>query len=233
MSVPKGYVIARYEFKGKRFEILVKPELAFKLREGKKVDINEVIAGDYVYKDVRKGLKASPEDLKKVFGTDDINKVAETIIKKGELQLTAEQRRAFLEAKKRQIITYISKSAIDPKTKSPIPPVRIEKAMEEARVSIDLYKPIEEQAVLIVKAISRILPIKLAKALLSVKIPPQFSGRYYSYFMKLGEIKKSRWLSDGSLFLEIEIPAGMQSEVINRVNSLTKGSAEVKIISVM
>lgn len=233
MSVPKGYVIARYEFKGKRFEILVKPELAFKLREGKKVDINEVIAGDYVYKDVRKGLKASPEDLKKVFGTDDINKVAETIIKKGELQLTAEQRRAFLEAKKKQIITYISKSAIDPKTKLPIPPVRIEKAMEEARVSIDLYKPIEEQAVLIVKAISRILPIKLAKALLSVKIPPQFSGRYYSYFMKLGEIKKSRWLSDGSLFLEIEIPAGMQSEVINRVNSLTKGSAEVKIISVM
>ncbi len=229
----KAYVIARYEGKGRKFEILVKPDLALKLREGKKVNIDEVLVGDFVYKDVRRGLKASPEDLKYVFGTDDIRKVAEVIIKKGELQLTTEQRRALLEAKRKQIITYIARSAIDPRTKTPIPPSRIEAAMQEVRVAVDLYKPIEEQAVTIVKAISRIIPIKLAKALLRIKVPPQYSGKFYGIFMRLGEVKRSQWLSDGSLLVEVEIPAGMQSEVIDKVNKLTKGSAEIKVLAVV
>jgi len=51
--------------------------------------------------------------------------------------------------------------------------------------------------------------------------------------MRLGEVKKSMWLADGSLMLEIELPAGMQSELINKVNELTKGTATVKVLSVV
>jgi len=224
--------VARLVVRGKKFEILVKPQLAYRFREGDKIPIDEILVGDFVYKDVRKGLKASPEELRGIFGTDDIRKISEEIIRKGELQLTTEQRRELLEMKKKQIVNYIARSAVDPRTNTPIPPTRIEKAMEEARVSIDLYKSVEEQVPKIVKAISRILPIKIAKALLHVRIPAQYSSRVYSQLTRMGDVKKTTWLADGSLIAEIEIPAGMQAEAIDRLNQLTKGNVYVKVLQV-
>ncbi len=226
------YVIAWYEAKGRRFEILVNPDLALMFKEGKNMNIDDILVGDYVYKDSRKGLKASPEALRKVFGTDDIKKVAEYILRHGEIQLTAEQRRRILENKKRQIINLIAKNAIDPKTKLPIPPKRIELAMEQARVSIDIYRSPESQLESIVSKLARVIPIKIAKAYIAIKVPPQYSGRIYKSLKNLGEIKKSSWLSDGSLLVELEIPAGMQEEVIEKINKLTHGSASIKILHV-
>ena len=229
--MPKqDYVIARLESHGHTFEILVKPDLAFKFKEGKKVSMGEVLVGDIVYKDARKGLKASEEAMRKVFGTTDIYKIAEIILKRGEIQLTADQRRALIEAKKKQIISFISRNCIDPKTGLPHPPKRIELAMEQARVGIDPFKDAEAQALQIIKAISRILPIKIAKAYVQVLIPPQYSGRAYSALMGFGEIKRTQWKGDGSLIMELEIPAGLQQELIDKVNALTKGTGEVKIL---
>ncbi|MEM2157441.1 MAG: ribosome assembly factor SBDS [Sulfolobales archaeon] len=226
----KEYVIARYESKGSRFEVLVKPDLALKFREGdKKVSIDDFLVSDCIYKDVKKGLKSSPDELKRVFGTEDIRAIAAEIVKNGELQLTTEQRRALLDAKKKQIINYIAKSAIDPKTKVPIPPQRIEKAMEEAKIGIDLYKSVEEQSTYIIREISRYLPIKVARALITVKIPSEHSRKAYTEVRRLGEIKNQQWLSDGSLIVELEIPAGLQAEVIDKINSLCRGNAEVNI----
>ncbi|HIQ02866.1 MAG TPA: ribosome assembly factor SBDS [Desulfurococcales archaeon] len=229
--MPKqNYVIARLVSHGHTFEILVKPDLAFKFKEGKKVDIREILVGDLVYKDARKGLKASLETIRKVFGTTDIYKVAEIILKKGELQLTAEQRKALINAKKKQIIAFIAKNCIDPKTGLPHPPKRIELAMEQAKVGVDPFKDVESQAIQIIKAISRILPIKIAKAYVQVTIPAQYSGRAYSVLTGFGEVKRTQWRSDGSLLMELEIPAGLQQELIDKVNALTKGSGEVKIL---
>ncbi len=225
----KDYVIARYEKGGHKFEILVDPNKALKYREGSIKDLSEVVIGDFVYKDVRKGDKASPEEMIKVFGTADFKTVAEVILKNGELQLTTEQRRKLLDQKKRLIINYIAKSVIDPRTKTPIPPQRIEKAMEEAKVTIDLYKSVEEQAARIVKELTKVLPLKIARALVTIKIPPEVAGRAYQEVRKLGELKNERWLNDGSLYVELEIPAGMQAEVIDSVNRITKGTAEVNI----
>jgi ribosome maturation protein SDO1 len=229
MSKSREYVVARYEVKGQRFEILVDPDKALEYREGKKVDIEEVLKGDYVYKDARKGDKVSPEELIRVFGTTDLKVIVDTIIKKGELQLTTEQRRRMLESKRRQIINYIARSAVDPKTRTPIPPQRIEKAMEEAKVTVDLYKGVEEQAAAIVKAIARVLPIKIARARFTVKVPPEVAPRVAQDLRRLGELKAEEWGKDGSFKVEFEVPAGLQTEVIDRINKLTKGSAEVKV----
>lgn len=226
-------MIARLVVKGKRFEVLVDPEKAYRFKEGEKISIEEVVVGDYIYKDAKKGLKASPSELQEVFGTEDVYKISAEIVKHGELQLTTEQRRKLLEMKRKQIVYHIAKSAIDPKTKTPIPPSRIEKAMEEARVSIDLYKSVEEQVPEIVKAISKVIPIRIAKALVEISVPAEYASKVAGQIMKLGEVKKSNWLADGSLIVQIEIPAGMQSELIDKVNELTKGNASVKVLSVV
>jgi ribosome maturation protein SDO1 len=229
MSKSREYVVARYEVRGQRFEVLVDPDKALEYREGRKVDIEEVLKGDYIYRDVRRGDKVSPEELAKVFGTTDIKVVADIIIKRGELQLTTEQRRRMLENKRRQIINFIARSAVDPRTKTPIPPQRIEKAMEEAKVTVDLYKGVEEQAATIVKAIARVLPIKIARARFIVKVPPEIAPRVAQELRRLGELKAEEWGKDGSFRVEFEVPAGLQVEVIDKINRLTKGSAEVKV----
>lgn len=232
MTKKEEYVIAKYEHGGERFEILVKPKEAAEFRSGKSISLSDVVVSDEIYKDVKKGLKASPSALKKVFGTTDFEEVARQILLKGEIQITAEQRKEMIENKKKQIIEYIARNAIDPKTHLPIPRTRIEMAMEQARVQIDPNKDVEGQALQIIKEISRIIPIKVAKALMEIKVDPKYSPKVKSQLHNLGEVKKTNWLGDGTLIAEIEIPAGMQQEVIDKLNALTKGEVEVKILQV-
>ncbi|MEM0491735.1 MAG: ribosome assembly factor SBDS [Acidilobaceae archaeon] len=229
MSKKPGYVVAWIEVKGERFEVLVKPEYAFRYREGEKLDIDSVLWSDTVFKDSRKGLKASPESLKKVFGTDDIRVIADRILREGKIQLTEEERRKMLEAKRRKIVAYISRNAIDPKTKLPIPESRIESAMEELGVGIDLYKDAESQAIEIVSKLARIMPIKLAKAIIDAIIPSDVASRVLSEAKKLGDVKRSEWLKDGSLKIELEIPAGAQVDVISKIQEFARGKAIINV----
>ena len=227
----KRTVIAKYSFKGEHFEILVDPDLAWSFKCGVDVDFDELLVSEFVYKNASKGLKASDESLKAAFGTLDIYKIAPIILKKGELQLTSEQRREMIEAKKRQIINFISRSCIDPRTKLPHPPRRIELAIEEVRVSIDPFKDAEEQALDVIKRLRPVLPLKIANVVMAVKFPPLCAGRAYGLVSNFGTIRRSQWISDGSWICEVEMPAGLQTSFISRVNALCKGSAEVKILS--
>ncbi|MCE4624463.1 MAG: ribosome assembly factor SBDS [Desulfurococcales archaeon] len=229
MTRKHDYVVAWITIKGKRFEILVRPDPAFKYKEGTPVDLDEILWTDTIYRDSRKGLKASPEEVKKAFGTTDVKKIAERILKEGEIQLTEEQRRKLIEAKKRQIINYIAKNAIDPKTGKPIPVTRIETAFEQLRIGVDPFKDAESQAIEAVKRIATLMPIRLAKAVVKATIPPQYSGRVYKELRRLGKVLKTDWLHDGSLVVELEIPAGSQVDVVQRLQTLTRGSAVVNV----
>ncbi|BDC19313.1 ribosome assembly factor SBDS [Acidianus sp. HS-5] len=229
----QDYIVIKYESHGERFEILVKPKEAMAFRAGKSISLSDVVISDTVYKDVKKGLKASPSALKKVFGTTDFETIVREILLKGEIPITAEQRKEILENKKKQLIDFIHSNAIDPKTHLPIPPARIEAAMEEARVQIDINRDIESQALQIIHELARIIPIKVARATLEIKVPAKYSSKVKSQLSNLGSIKKTNWLNDGTLIAELEIPAGAQEEVIDKLNSLTKGEAEVKVLQVV
>ncbi|MEM1508706.1 MAG: ribosome assembly factor SBDS [Thermofilaceae archaeon] len=224
--------VARLAKGGKRFEVVVDVEKAWQIKNGVNIDVHEVVESPHVYYDVRKGLKASPDDLTKLFNTDDVYRVAEVIIKQGELQLTAEQRRELVETKKRQIIDFIARNAVDPRTGLPHPPKRIELALEEAEISVDPFKPVETQIQEAIKALNKILPLKFARALVEVRIPAQYSGKAYAVLAKAGKIMKSHYQNDGSWIAELEVPAGLVENIMQQVNSLTKGQGEVKVVSV-
>jgi len=223
------YVIAWIDLKGQHFEILVKPDEAFKFKEGEKVSISDVLWSDTIYKDVRRGLKASPDAIRKAFGTDDINAIAERILKEGQIQITEEERRRIIEMKRRQIITYIARNAVDPKSGSPIPEQRIENLFEELRIGVDPFKPVEQQALEAIKRLAMVIPIKVARALIEVTIPPEYAGRAVGEVKRLGDVKRTMWLDDGSLKVELEIPAGMQLEVIDKIQGLARGQAQVNV----
>ncbi len=227
VSVDKA-VIARYEKFGKKFEILVDPEKAISAKSGKSVAVEEIVAVNEIYEDAKKGMRASKEDLHRVFGTDNFVDIAKIIISRGDVQITAEQKRKMLEEKKRQVATLISKHGINPQTNTPHPIERILNAMERARVTIDLYKSAEEQVNEVLPAIQRVLPIRLEKITLKIKIPPAHSAKCYGVIRKLGTVKREEWLGDGSLYVLIEIPAGMQPEVYERLSALTRGDVSIE-----
>lgn len=226
----RKFGLARLSKLGKKFEIVVDVEKAWLLKSGEKIDLGEVVQGEFVYYDARQGLKASESDLRKAFGTGDFYKIAERIIKEGDLQITAEHRRELIDAKRRQIIEFLSRNAIDPRTGLPHPPKRVELALEEARIGIDPFKPAEAQINDIIKALRPILPIKIASALVAIRIPPQYVGKAYGALAKVGKILRSTYLSDGSWSVEMEIPAGIQESLISQVNNLTRGRGEIRIL---
>jgi len=223
-------LVARYETRGHRFEILIDQKLVDLIKSGKDVNVEEYLAADVIFKDSSKGDKASEEVIKEVFGTNDLETVVKEIIKKGQVQLTTEQRRKMLEEKKRQIIEIISRESMNPQTGAPHPPQRIEKAMEEAKVRIDPFKSAEEQIQEVLKAIRVLLPIKFEHVKMQIKVSGEDYGKVYSELTKLGQIHKEEWGNDGSYTALIEIPAGIQDELYDFVNKKTKGNADIKLL---
>ncbi|MEM0094755.1 MAG: ribosome assembly factor SBDS [Candidatus Micrarchaeaceae archaeon] len=227
--MPSKTVIAKYSVAGETFELLVDSELAYEYITGKRQDPLSVLESEEVFKDANKGERQSQEKIRKAFNTTDIAKVAEIILKKGNVPITTEQRNRMLDEKKKQIVAIIARNAIDPRTNTPHPPQRIENAMNEAKVAIDPFKSANEQIETVLKKINAILPIKFATAKIAVSIPAADANKCYSLLKQYG-MTSENWLSDGSLSAIVEFPAGLQGEFFDKLNKLTHGEASTKII---
>ena len=225
------YTTARLARGQDHFEILVKPQQALEYKLGKQVPISQVLLIEEVYSDSSKGTRASEEKLQKYFGTTDPAKVAEEVMKSGELQLTTDQRRQLVEDKRKQIISIISRNAIDPRTNTPHPPLRIEQAMEQVRLSIDPYKSAEEQAKLVIEELRPILPLKIEQMRIAVKVFPEHAARAYNAFKSFGTVSREEWQSDGSLVAVVEMPAGMYGSFIEKIGKLTQGTIQTKVLN--
>jgi len=222
-------IIVKMRKEGNEFEILVNSDLAYEYITGKRTDALSVLEAEDIFKDSRKGERQSEDKIKKAFGTTDIAKVAEIMLKSGDVPITTEQRNKLLEEKRKQIVNIIATNSIDIRTNAPNPPLRIENAMKEAKISIDPFKNATEQIDEIVRKINMIIPIKFAVAKVEVTIPPEYANRSYGTLKKYG-LKSEQWLSNGSLQATLEFPAGMQTEFFDRINSATQGKAIVKVL---
>ncbi|MDG7007390.1 MAG: ribosome assembly factor SBDS [Nitrososphaerota archaeon] len=224
------FTTVRLTVAGEHYEILVNPGSALSYKQGRNVEPSAVIVTDEVYSDARKGLRASSEKLKLHFGTDDHAKAALEVLRRGELNLTQEQRKKLTDEKRKAIIAAISKNFVDPRTLLPHPPMRIEQAMQEARVTVDPFQDPNEQMKAVVESLRTILPLKSEKIRLQVKVAAQYTGQAIGVLKNYGEIIKEDWLADGSLSAIVEIPAGGQPGLLDRLGSTTKGAAQVTVV---
>ena len=226
----KEFVIARIEKAGEKFEVIVKPDAVQRLREGKEVDVLANLAIDEIFRDAHKGSKASEEKMQEFFGTTDKLEVAKQLIRKGEIQLTTEQRREMQEQKRKQIVQYIAQNAINPQTGTPHPQQRIEIAMEEAKVHVDPFKPVGEQVKEVLDALRPLIPIRFEKARIAVRLGAEDAAKSYGDIKAFGTILKEEWQRNGAWVGVVEMPAGMQTEFLNRLNAKTKGNVEAKVL---
>ncbi|MCL2147918.1 MAG: ribosome assembly factor SBDS [Methanomassiliicoccaceae archaeon] len=223
-------IIARLESHGETFEVLLDPAVMTLLKQGKRIDIVEYLAVEEVFKNSGKGTRPAEGKVKEVFGTDDISEIARRIVEKGEVQMTVEQRKEMLEAKRNQVVSYIAANAINPQTKLPHPHLRIELALEEAKFHVDPFKPLEKEIDEAMKLLRPLLPIRFEKSKVAIKLKGDDYGRCFDDMVRCGVIDREEWTADGSWIGTMELPAGMVQELTEKLKHKTKGSASIKLI---
>ena len=225
-------VIARLKTHGQSFEVLVDCDNALFVKQGKDIDMGDVLASDTIFSDSKKGDKAPDNVLKQIFETDDSIEIAKEIIRKGEIQLTAEHRKNILDQKRKQIINVIHRNGVDPKTDLPHPLTRIENAFEQARIKINEYKDTKLQVQEIIKQLRPILPIRFEVKEIQLTIPSEFASKSHHTIRTFGKMTKEQWQNDGSLVVVLEIPGGLEEELYNKINAVCHGNVEAKVIAV-
>ncbi len=225
-----GMVIARLESHGHNFEIIVEADYVNDGKDSNWDKILEHMPAEEIFTDARKGDRAPQEEMMEAFATENPKDIAIDILKNGNVQLTTEQRKQMQEEKRKQVVSTIVREAMNPQTKTPHPPQRIESAMAEAGIHIDPMKPVSIQVKEVVEALRPLLPISFEKMRLAIKLNGEDYGRCYGDIKGVGNISKEEWTPDGSWVGMVEIPAGLQEELFNKLNEKTKGSVETKIL---
>jgi len=217
----KDYQIVRHKVGGSNFEVLTKIGSVLKYRKGN-LGWDNVLLADEIFKNASKAEKAKDSDLKTAFGTDDIIECAKIIVENGELQLTANERKEFIEKKRAEIVNYIHKYFIDPRTKTPHPVVRIEAALEELKIRIDPDTPLDKQISDIVKRMPEVMPIKKEEIEGTIKIPHKHMGAASGIITKSASIRRERY-DDEACVMDITLVPGDYDSLINDLNRVTKG----------
>lgn len=220
--------VARIKKFGQTFEISINPEAALKYKKGEISDLNEVLLADNIFSDAKKGQLAASSELQKAFKTTEAGRIADIILKEGEIQATSEQRTQEREQKRNKLIYLINRQAIDAKTGLPIPSARIEMALEEAKIHLDDHRTAEEQFEEIISRLRLILPIKIEQKKVTLTIPAAYAGKMYGIVSGLATILREEWQNDGSWKAVVELPAGLYPEFLDKLNSLTHGNVVVE-----
>lgn len=214
-------VVARIKIKNKHFEIHVNLDEALKVKSGKG-DIISALDSNKIFADLKKGNVASQADLTECFGTTDLYAIAKQIITKGEVQKTQDFRDSERESKINLIVNMIVKNASDQHGR-PYTEERIRRAIQEAHVNID-NRPADQQIQGIIQKLTSIIPIKLEIKRIKLIIPAQYTGQVYSILKDYKESEE--WLANGSLEAVVNIPAGMQIDFYDKLNSITHGAVQ-------
>jgi len=223
-------VPARLKTHGATFEVLVDPDGALALRRGEDVRIEDILAVEDVFENASRGDRSAEDDLIKAFETTDVVTIADKIIRKGEISLTADQRKQIIENKRRQVVEIIARNAINPQTKAPHPPARIDQAIKETKVNIDPAKSTDELVNIAMKAIRPLIPIRFEEVEVAVKIPPAYAPKAYGEIAAFGKVTRDAWQNNGAWIGVVKIPAGMQTDFYSLVNRVSKGEAETKLL---
>ena len=229
MANIENAVVAKLKKGGSTFEVLVDCDLAVALKEGKDIDMNDVLAVEDVFSDSKKGLKASENQMRQLFNTDNVSDVARDIIINGEVQITAAHKAKLLEDKRKRVINMIHVNGVDPRTGLPYPPTLIESAFKEAKIHVNEFDSIERQVQNVLKKIQAILPMKFEIKEISVQVPAKYASKAFPLIKSWGNLTRNEWQSDGSWNGLIDIPAGLQDEFFDKVNALTHGDAVLEI----
>src|SRR6056297_3099995 len=185
-------VTARLETHGERFEVLVDPDAALEMKRGEfEGELEDVIAARDVFENASRGDRPAEEELEEVFGTTEPLEIIPDVIDRGEIQITADQRREMQEQKRKQLIDTITRNAVNPQMdNAPHPPERIENALEQAGFRIDPMETVESQVDDALEALRPVIPIRFDEVQVAVQVPADYAGSAQAKIRQFGDLER-------------------------------------------
>lgn len=171
------------------YEILVHHGTVDRWRDGK-LGWGKVTYADEVFKNASKGDRYTDNDLESEFGTCNVEECMQIIAREGDVQLTTEDRRKMIEDTRKQIVQYIHKHYVNPKTKSPHPTIAIENALKQQRYVVT-EEPVERQVQKIMKKMIEVLPMRkneITTMMGTFTIPNEHMGKVQGVLGKYANI---------------------------------------------
>ncbi|PSQ07997.1 ribosome assembly factor SBDS [Halobacteriales archaeon QS_6_71_20] len=225
-------VTARLESHGTRFEVLIDPDAALGIKRGEfDGDLEDVIAAEDVFENASRGDRPPEEDVEEVFGTTDPLDIIPEVVERGEIQITAEQRKEMLEQKHKQLVNRITRNAVNPQMDdAPHPPERIERALEEAGFTVEPMEPVENQIDDALEALRPVIPIRFDEVTVAVQLPADYAGSGQAKVRQFGDLEREEWQSDGSWVGVVTFPAGLQNDFYDLVNEVSSGEGETRVV---
>lgn len=219
-------VSAKHKVKSKTFEVSVDFDEALKVQKNTG-DITKALNASTIFYNVKEGSVASQKDLMEAFQTTDTYAIATTIIQRGELQKPQEFRDAEREARVKQVLGLLIRNAVDQHGR-PYTEDRLKRAIGEVHFNFD-NRPAEKQMAELLEKLKTVIPIRVETKRIKLVIPARFSGNVYGLLKDYKESEE--WMSNGDLKVIVALPAGMQLDFYDKLNSVTHGaivSEEIK-----
>lgn len=194
-------MIVRLKRGKETFEVLTFEGAVTKYRQNDMKKLEDVLAsGDVIFTDVKKGKQASKEQLAVAFGDVERHAMLEMLVKKGEVQVSAGERKDKLEAKRAEIVAHIHKTFVDPARGGPVPVTRIDNALNQLKPRIDPDVAADRQVGAMLPKLTQILPLRKGGAVVTgtIKVPSKWIGSAGSVVRKHGTVTEEEFGADGA-----------------------------------
>ena len=74
------------------------------------------------------------------------------------------------------------------------------------------------------------VPSSAEKARIAVKLSAEDAAKCFTDIRAFGQILKEEWMPSGAWVGVVEMPAGMQTDFLERLNAKTKGNVETRVL---
>jgi ribosome maturation protein SDO1 len=213
--------LIRYQSGKKKFEVLTKDGSVRKYREGK-VGWNHVLEADVIFTNQKRGNVASASDLREIFGSEDLQKCLEIIVKDGDLQVNAQERKEDMDQHRRAVAGYLQKNYIDGRNNLPFPTPRLWPIIDESKVRLDPSGNVPSQAEEIVKRMLGVVLFKKSAVECVMQLKHEYIAKCQGIVHKMADIRKERWTADGCEWELCLVPSNVDA-FMSALNKSTDG----------
>mmetsp|Transcript_17128 Transcript_17128/g.20620 ORF Transcript_17128/g.20620 Transcript_17128/m.20620 type:complete len:315 (+) Transcript_17128:61-1005(+) len=211
--------------KNKSFEIMVNPGTVATFRQDRS-SLSDVLLVETVFKNARKAVPATSDELFEAFGCTDVRKIAERILSKGDAQTSSSERKKGMEAKKRNIADFINKNYADARTGLPIPLNRILSVLEKQRVTADCDLVLEARRIVDEAKKKGELSVKRKETVMTLSLPAKFKREASVLFERRCSVL-SRTVNGSQVVFELGYLAGELDSIIASAEKLTRGAVSL------
>eukprot|EP00127_Corallochytrium_limacisporum_P004468 Clim_evm22s164 gene=Clim_evmTU22s164 len=223
--------VVRLKKGGKRFELACYKNTVMAYRQNVEKDVDEVLQTDQIFANVSKGQLAKQEDIKRAFGDKTEDEIRDTILRKGELQVSDKERAQAQDSMFKEIATIVAEKCINKDTKTPFTVSIIEKAMKEHHFSVKPNRNAKQQALEVIREISDTLNIARAHMIVLCTLPGKAGKKAKEQIIPL-MVKVNREEFVGDFEIEGVVEPGIFRKVQEVVQRESQGQGTVQVLSV-